>query len=162
MSTLTDIVQRSALPEIMFPEDVALALRIDVQVAERALLEGEFGRHFVAGGRAAVSREGFLASFTGEPLPQSNEAEAPLALDAGGLAALLSISTDAACQLDDSDQLPRPVVIAGRRLWVLSDVRAWLREGTPERSRWETLRRGGVGEEAQAGSATQGAEGNES
>jgi hypothetical protein len=55
-----ETVRRAALPEVMLPEDVALALQIDCEAAEEAMLGGECGPVLVLGDRPAVLRVSFL------------------------------------------------------------------------------------------------------
>ncbi len=51
---------RAALPEILFPRDFALALRIDESVARVQAARGYFGPWFTVRGEPAVRREVFL------------------------------------------------------------------------------------------------------
>lgn len=55
-------VRRAALPEVMFVEDVAIALLVQPDAARRAVLRGDCGPYFRLGRRMAVLRESFLAA----------------------------------------------------------------------------------------------------
>lgn len=54
--------RRAALPEVMFPEDVGLALQIPPDEAERTMRQGECGPVLVLGERLAVLRTTLLAA----------------------------------------------------------------------------------------------------
>jgi hypothetical protein len=61
-STSEDFARRAVLPELMFFEDVGLALQVEPDEAEQAMLRGECGPVLVLGDRVAVLRTSFLAS----------------------------------------------------------------------------------------------------
>jgi len=63
-------VRRACLPEVMFEDDVSVALRVPRDAAREAILRGDCGAFFWIVGRIAVRREAFLASLEareGEP-----------------------------------------------------------------------------------------------
>lgn len=64
-------------------------------------------------------------------------AATPLAVDARGLAALLSGSLRWVRTQDAAGKLPAPRRVGGRVLWDLSEIRAWLAAGAPCRNEWE-------------------------
>lgn len=53
-------VRRALLPEILFSDDVAIALRLSPTAARKALAAGRFGRPFRIGQRLAIRREALL------------------------------------------------------------------------------------------------------
>jgi len=59
-----DFVRRGLLPEILFHDDVGLALRISPAEAELAMLRGECGPLLVLGDRVAVLRTTFLEALS--------------------------------------------------------------------------------------------------
>ena len=65
------------------------------------------------------------------------------ALDVNGVALVLSISKRHVAALNSSGKIPRPIKLGRRTVWVADELRAWLAAGAPERSRWESLRKGG-------------------
>lgn len=67
-------VRRAALPEVLLPSDVAIALGIPEGEAERCTAEGRLGPSFLVGGRPAVLRESFLKHLAQEArTPPSRE-----------------------------------------------------------------------------------------
>ena len=67
---------------------------------------------------------------------RSSEIPAPLAVGARGLADLLNISKSHVHRLDSEGRLPQGFRLGGRKLWVVEEVRAWLRAGAPRRDLW--------------------------
>ena len=64
----------------------------------------------------------------------------PLAVDAKQLGRMLSLSVRTIRKMDAGGKLPRPVKLHGHSIrWVLSEIEAWLAEGAPDRSTWDTL-----------------------
>ncbi len=61
----------------------------------------------------------------------------PLAVDARGLAQLLSCGRRTVCTWDSAGRLPRPVRVGGRVLWMVAEIRDWLDAGAPPREEWE-------------------------
>ncbi len=65
----------------------------------------------------------------------------PLLLSASEAAQLLSISEATYWRWDSSGELgPRGFKKGGRRLWLLSELRAWTEAGMPPRAQWEAMR----------------------
>lgn len=69
-----------------------------------------------------------------------------LCCDAKRLAKLLGIGLRTIRTLDCGGRLPKPVLLGGRKLWYLPEVREWLRAGAPPREEWEVRKaaRGGI------------------
>ncbi len=65
-----------------------------------------------------------------------------LALPAAEVAKLLGISERHLWALNSSGRLPRPIRFGRAVRWPVDELRAWLAAGAPERSRWESLRKG--------------------
>lgn len=55
-----EILRRSALPEVMFGRDLAVATGLPVDQVEAATRQGHFGREFYVAGHVAVLRQDFL------------------------------------------------------------------------------------------------------
>jgi hypothetical protein len=68
--TSNDFARRAALPELMFEDDVALALQLDSDAAEQAMLRGECGPVLVLGDRPAVLRSSFLSALASRQVPR--------------------------------------------------------------------------------------------
>jgi prophage regulatory protein len=64
----------------------------------------------------------------------------PLVADARLLARLLRLGLRTVRRMDSSGELPAPLKIRGRVCWRLSEIRAWLRAGAPDRNRWAAMR----------------------
>jgi prophage regulatory protein len=64
----------------------------------------------------------------------------PLAVDARGLARLLSSGKRTVSTWNAAGKIPAPVKIGGRVVWVVSEIRAWLAAGAPDRETWNALR----------------------
>lgn len=75
-----------------------------------------------------------------DPLARSEGATIPLAVDARGLALMLSSSIRWVRTQDAAGKLPAPIRVAGRVLWNCSEIEAWLRSGAPCRSSWEAVK----------------------
>ena len=52
-------VRRSETPEILFPDDLALHLRLDAETVRMAMIAGSFGPWFAVNGEPAVQRQSF-------------------------------------------------------------------------------------------------------
>jgi hypothetical protein len=63
-STLFPAISRALLPEVLFADDIALALRIPKDQAELGLGCGAFGTTFQVEDELAVLRRDFLATVT--------------------------------------------------------------------------------------------------
>jgi len=61
----------------------------------------------------------------------------PLSVGARELARLLGVSRAHVYRLDGEGRLPRGIHLGGRKLWVVEEIRAWLRAGAPRRALWE-------------------------
>jgi hypothetical protein len=72
------------------------------------------------------------------PSPPADAPPVPLAVDAKGLARMLSLGLRTIRSLDAGGKLPTPVRIGTRKLWDVADVRLWLAAGSPDRERWES------------------------
>ncbi len=59
-----EIVARAALPELMFEQDLALAVGLPVNEASAQAAAGSFGPFLFIGGRVAVLRSDFLAAMS--------------------------------------------------------------------------------------------------
>ena len=77
-STAPNFAARAALPEVMFEDDVGIALRMPPHMARDAMRAGLCGPHIVLGTRLAVLRESFLQSLRDQeilppdpPLPRN-------------------------------------------------------------------------------------------
>lgn len=63
-----------------------------------------------------------------------------LLLDAVGAADLLDVSRSHFLRLHASGQVPQPVRLGRRVLWIRSELEAWLKAGAPSRERWSLVR----------------------
>jgi len=66
--------------------------------------------------------------------------ETALLLDAAGAAAVLGLSRSAFYQLDVSGLVPGPVRLGTIRRWSRDELRRWVEEGCPPRTKWEMSR----------------------
>ena len=74
----------------------------------------------------------------GEPLPDL----ARLAVDAAGVARLLSVSERHVWALHSSGRLPLPCRAGRRLLWPVDELRAWCLAGMPPRETWQAMQSG--------------------
>jgi predicted DNA-binding transcriptional regulator AlpA len=65
----------------------------------------------------------------------------PLVADAKRLSRLLGVGVRSLRTWDYSGKLPRPIKLGARTVWVLSEIRAWLTAGAPDRTEWEALKK---------------------
>jgi prophage regulatory protein len=65
----------------------------------------------------------------------------PLCLGADEVAALLGIGKTLLFELDSAGRIPAPLKLGNRCVWAISELRAWVAAGCPDRQRWQTLRR---------------------
>jgi predicted DNA-binding transcriptional regulator AlpA len=72
--------------------------------------------------------------------PADPAAPAPLVADARDLAAHLRCGVRTVRTWDAAGKLPAPVRIGGRVVWRVSEIRAWLDAGAPDRETWEARR----------------------
>jgi prophage regulatory protein len=63
----------------------------------------------------------------------------PLVVDAKGAAQLLSSGLRTVRSWDAAGKLPAPIRIGGRVVWLVEDIRAWLKAGAPDRETWEAM-----------------------
>jgi len=75
----------------------------------------------------------------------------PLLVDASAAARLCGISRTCWYTLISQGRVPPSIRLGRRRLWLVENLRAWLRAGAPPRERWGAIqdeigadRRGGV------------------
>jgi predicted DNA-binding transcriptional regulator AlpA len=67
---------------------------------------------------------------------------APMAVDAVGLADLLSCSKRHIRRLDAEALIPRGFYLGGRcKRWRVDEIREWLSAGSPDRAAWERRHR---------------------
>jgi predicted DNA-binding transcriptional regulator AlpA len=64
----------------------------------------------------------------------------PLAVDARRLAKLLTLGLRTIRTMDSAGKLPAPVRCGARKLWIVREIRRWLRAGCPDRETWNHLR----------------------
>lgn len=69
-----------------------------------------------------------------------NADPAPLLADARRLAPLLCCGVRTIRTWDAAGKLPEPLRIAGRVVWRLDEIRAWLDAGAPDREDWVAIR----------------------
>ncbi len=72
--------------------------------------------------------------------PQDNDFEDAKLLNASALARCLSVSMRQAHRMNRAELIPAAVRIGGCTRWRAAEVAAWLRCGSPVRSKWETMR----------------------
>lgn len=63
----------------------------------------------------------------------------PLVVDCRRLARLLGAGYRTVRGWDAAGRLPAPIRIGGRVLWRVSDIRAWLAAGAPDRETWAAM-----------------------
>jgi predicted DNA-binding transcriptional regulator AlpA len=64
----------------------------------------------------------------------------PFVVDARRLARLLCCGLRTIRAYDAAGKLPEPIKLAGRVLWRVDEICAWLRAGAPDRSTWTAMR----------------------
>ena len=72
--------------------------------------------------------------------PPTDVTQLPLVVDAKRLAKLLCCGLRTIRTHDAAGKLPAPVRIGGRVVWRVSEIRAWLDAGAPDRETWEARR----------------------
>ncbi len=65
----------------------------------------------------------------------------PLAVDAKRLAKLLSVGLRTVRTWDAAGKLPTPFRIGARKLWDVSEVKAWMKARAPDRAAWEAIKK---------------------
>lgn len=63
----------------------------------------------------------------------------PLVVDARRLARLLCAGVRTVRTWDAAGKLPAPIRIGGRVVWRVSEIRAWLKAGAPDRKTWAAM-----------------------
>ncbi len=66
----------------------------------------------------------------------------PIAVDAPGVARLLGISERMVRKLNLRGELPRAARLGRRRVWLVEELKLWMRIGCPHRDLWERMKRG--------------------
>ena len=64
----------------------------------------------------------------------------PLAVDATGVARLLSLGKRTVVAYDQAGKLSAAVRVGHRKLWVVAELRRWLAAGAPDRAEWEVIK----------------------
>lgn len=73
--------------------------------------------------------------------PRPPRGPMPLAVGAKALARMLSCGLRSIRTWDAGGRLPRPIRIGGKVVWSVSEIRAWLEAGAPNRAEWDRRRR---------------------
>jgi predicted DNA-binding transcriptional regulator AlpA len=81
------------------------------------------------------------------PFPERNDTPkrkrrkfGPLVADAKLLAKMLLVGVRSIRTWDASGKLPKPVKIGTRTVWILREIRDWLKAGAPDRATWERVK----------------------
>lgn len=61
----------------------------------------------------------------------------PLMTDAQGVAKLLGVDVTSIFQRLQAGHLPAPLVFDGDERWRIAEIRAWVKDGCPDRKTWE-------------------------
>lgn len=79
-----------------------------------------------------------MATNTSTAVPESER----LAVDAATAARLCGVSRSQWFMLSSAGKTPRPIRSLGIRCprWLVSELRAWLESGAPERGAWERMK----------------------
>lgn len=64
----------------------------------------------------------------------------PMAVDAEGLSQLTPFGVRTVRMMDAAGKLPMPIRVGGRVLWLVDEIRDWLRAGAPDRETWEAMK----------------------
>ncbi|WP_439623995.1 helix-turn-helix transcriptional regulator [Gemmata sp.] len=72
--------------------------------------------------------------------PPADATGPALVVDARRLAVMLCAGVRTVRTWDAAGKLPAPVRIGGRVVWRVSEIRAWLDAGAPDRETWESRR----------------------
>jgi hypothetical protein len=65
----------------------------------------------------------------------------PLAVDARRLAKLLSLGLRTIRTMDAAEKLPAPFRCGNRKLWSVTEIKAWIAAGAPDRVTWDVLKK---------------------
>ena len=63
----------------------------------------------------------------------------PLVVDSRRLTKLLSCGLRTVRTWDAAGKLPAPIRLGGRVVWRVSEIRAWLKAGAPDRETWAAI-----------------------
>jgi predicted DNA-binding transcriptional regulator AlpA len=74
------------------------------------------------------------------PAHAAADADAPLVVDAKRLARLLGCGLRTLRAWDSAGKLPAPIRIGRCVRWRVSEIRAWLDAGAPDRETWERIK----------------------
>ena len=74
------------------------------------------------------------------PPPRKRRKVWPLVVDAKRLAKLLCAGVRTVRTWDAAGKLPAPLRIGGRVVWLVEEIRAWLKAGAPDRKTWAAIR----------------------
>jgi len=70
----------------------------------------------------------------------------PLAVDAAGLGWLVDLDRSSVWKAHSAGKIPNPVYLGSKSpRWVVSEIRAWLLAGAPDRRTWERMKRDQAG-----------------
>ena len=65
-----------------------------------------------------------------------------LAVDAAELATLLDVSVRHIRRMDSAGKLPEPIHIGRCVRWLFTEIYDWLKAGTPDRKKWNSIKKG--------------------
>lgn len=74
-----------------------------------------------------------------QPPARKRRRLSPLVVDARRLAKLLCAGIRTVRTWDAAGKLPAPIRIGGRVVWLVSEIRAWLEAGAPDRETWAAI-----------------------
>ena len=74
-----------------------------------------------------------------DPPARKRRRLSPLVVDARRLAKLLCAGIRTVRTWDAAGKLPAPIRIGGRVVWRVSEIRAWLETGAPDRETWAAM-----------------------
>ena len=72
--------------------------------------------------------------------PATDPSDSPLVVDAKRLARLLCAGVRSIRTWDAAGKLPAPIRFGGKVVWSVTEIRAWLAAGAPDRATWAALR----------------------
>jgi predicted DNA-binding transcriptional regulator AlpA len=64
------------------------------------------------------------------------DAPSPLLVDRAGLAQMLDVSVRQIDRLDSGGKLPKAIPLGRCKRWNVEEIKTWIAEGAPPRSRW--------------------------
>ncbi|MHC4661721.1 MAG: helix-turn-helix transcriptional regulator [Planctomycetota bacterium] len=74
-------------------------------------------------------------------IPDNNNKQEALLLDAGNVAKLCGLGKSTWYRLDALGRIPAPIILCRRRLWSRAELEAWVLAGCPTRVEWEKLKK---------------------